>query len=138
MGVAGAPRVTLALPLAESFASTPSGYIVGVGLPIIATIILTMLARQERRRSTEQAKVWEQLDALKTALTVNTQALAVLVQQATDDRPSITRVPRLDTALTVLRDRMDRHEKWAEGEHTRLRDAYEIATRPRPTQGATP
>ena len=101
--------------LADAFGDTSAGYIIGIGLPILAALVAGLFVRYERA----QTRTHSRLDSLGTAITANTQALAVLVQQASDDRPTLKSVPDLNTALEVLRERVGR---W-ESEHERLRDA---------------
>lgn len=100
----------------ESFANTPSGYVVGVIAPVILALFLRKSANDRARWRDMQM----QIANVGVTQSEQTRALAVLVAQANDDRPNIQRIPTLAQGVAVLEDWRAGHERWAERENSRI------------------
>lgn len=91
--------------LSESFASTPAGVIVGVGVPLLA-VAFGYTVRQ----------ILGRFQRIETALTEQSRALAVLVHDDSDDAAEQLRtrgrLHALENATTALKLRLDLHDEY--------------------------
>lgn len=98
---------------ADSFASTPAGYITGIVVPIIAAAVAWLVAR-----------LIGKVDRVQAAMVAQTQALAVLVEQVGPMKSAlatnVSKVSALERATAVLEATLQRHEAWAQTEHERI------------------
>jgi hypothetical protein len=105
------------ITLAADFASTPSGYVTGLGIPILALAVGWVIKRQISSNT-----------EFRSALNASAQALAVLVEKATNDRGDLHEVVlRVDTLSTrhndlavsvaVLADRVNQHRRSQQVDH---------------------
>lgn len=100
--------------LADQFASSPAGYLTGLGTPIVALLVGAMwrasagrLRKQDETMALVQASATEQNKALAILLADHNH---VAVQVATDT----AKTSELDKSLAVLTSRVDDHLRWAE------------------------
>lgn len=107
----------MTITLASEFASSPSGYIAGLGLPMLAAALGWVIKRQ----ITNNIEV-------RAALSASAQALAVLVEKATNDRDDLhgvvvrvdtltNRHNELATSVAVLADRVNQHRRSQQVDH---------------------
>lgn len=116
--------VATAAQAAASFASSPAGYISGLGLPA-ALLVMGFFGRRAIARQDARFASLEQFDReMSAAMTTNTQALAIIVERIAPMQTAIASnsgsVVMLGESVAVLRSKMADHEKWAQTEHERL------------------
>lgn len=99
--------------LAESFATTPAGYITGIVVPAVVAGVAWLVVR-----------LIGKVDRVEAAMVAQTQALAVLVEQVAPMKAvqadNVTKISALERATAVLESTLQRHEAWAQGEHERV------------------
>lgn len=100
--------------LADQFASSPAGYLTGLGTPIVALLVGAMwrawagrLKQQDRVMGVMQASATEQNKALAILLADHNH---VAIQVAADT----AKTSDLDKSLAVLTSRVDDHLRWVE------------------------
>lgn len=99
--------ILLASGFAAEFASSPAGWLTGLGTPLIASLV----AFQYKTNLNRAAK----LDA---AMAQQTQALAVLVAESTHTTQTAVEANKkadsLTIAMAVLQSQLSTHERWHE------------------------
>ena len=103
--------------MADAFATTPAGYLAALGSPILAVLIGAMWTRNAQR-----------LSAQDKALTEQSKALAVLVQEnavtAATANAAKDKADALAIATAVLKESVDTHHRWVERQqHAGHKDA---------------
>jgi len=105
---------------AVDFASTPAGYITGIGLPVASFAVGWVLKQLLAKFGSVDAK----LDEHAAAMAEQSRALAVLVTQVApmqiDISESKSAIQTMRETTAVLKSRMDQHEAWAAKEHERI------------------
>lgn len=101
--------------LADNFASSPAGFVTGLGVPIVAVMIGFMWKRASDR-----------IGGIESTLVETTRTLTVLLDHDGISRGDLVdidkRTDKLEEVTAILKDRLDRHETWADGENKRIRD----------------
>lgn len=99
---------------ANSFATSTAGYLTGILTPVATVLVGSLWVNVSRRFRTIERTLQEQ----NTAMTVQSQGLAVVVSQMT---PMTQRLERLEVgqselmkSTAVLSNVVERHEQWHE------------------------
>ena len=93
--------------MADVFATTPAGYLTGIGTPILAVLIGAMWTRTANRLASQDRAMIEQSKAL-AVIVAETTSIAATAAAAKD------KADTLAITTAVLKESVDTHHRWAE------------------------
>lgn len=118
-----------AMPLATEFASSPSGYVISVLVGILVALVGAQWRSQVKttndlaeRQAAANLRIDQRFETVATALNETGRALAVVVAHDAEERPLVsahgTQINELERTTSVLKETLDRHERWHERHST--------------------